>query len=333
MKPLSLIIYATGVFLLVVALTGAYFRQPRGADVIDYPWLPSAFLNRTTTPTQWNDLSSFELEVNCIINKTSSAPMIEYEKTIITEQRLRTIARSVFGMDAPERLEDYPLGGIVLRQGLESIRENSGGIWYYGDSHRGLAKLEDWNQTDVRRVAEYVIADLDPYWEYPTDAVMKSTFIGPTGWSSTTNLAGRVVEEGITEFSVRYGWFVRGVEVTRAGCSVCVAYNGDVLTAIYRKPAVRIVAEQQVTVTPEEALATFVAGWSINEILGAPRLKCPTPRNGTVIINDIRLVYYPLESPEGETIEALVYRIEYDILFEFEGMATSITSYEYEYAN
>jgi hypothetical protein len=329
---LSLVVYASTVFLLATTMAGVYFQKPQAVEVA-YTWLPAGFLNRTTTQTQWRDLTGFKLEINCVFNQTSSAPMITYSKSQMTEERLRTIAADVFGMEAPERLEDHPLGGIFLRQEQKNIRGGVGGIWYSVDSDRGFAKLEDWNQTEVRRVAEETISALEPYWESPTDAVRKFTSLGPSGWRSIISLTGEVIEEGITEFSVRYLWSVRGVEVSGNGCSVRASPDGKLFSTKYCKPLVQIIGEQPVTVTPEDALATFISGRSINRVIGAPRLKCPTPLNGTVVVNDISLIYYPLESPEGEVVEALVYRIEFDILYEFDGNPYTISTVEYEYAN
>ena len=332
MNKLNLVVYASAVLLLATTVAGVYFEKPQTVEVA-YTWLPAGFLNRTTTQTQWGDLTGFKLVVSDGFNHTSSAPMITYSESPMTEERLRTIAADVFGMDAPRR-DEHPLSDIFLMQGHQHIGDDAGGIWYATSSDRGFAKLEDWNQTEVRRIAEDVIADLEPYWEYPTDAVRRFSFIGPSGWHEETSLTGVVIESGITQFSVRYIWSVRGIEVSRNGCDVRVLPDGNVLSAKYRMPAVKIVGEQPVTVTPEDALAAFISGRSINSVIGAPRVMIyPTPVDGTVVANDVRLVFYPLESPEGEIIEALVYRIEFDILYEFEGIASTVTAVEYEYAN
>jgi hypothetical protein len=332
LNKLSLVVYASAVLLLATTVAGVYFQKPQTMEAT-YRWLPAGFLNRTTTPTQWGDMTGFKLVVSDGFNHTSSAPMITYSESPMTEQRLRTIAADVFGMDAPRR-DEHPLSDIFLIQGHQNIRDDAGGIWYSTSPYGGFAKLEDWNQTDVRRIAEDVIADLEPYWEYPTDAVRKLTSLGPSGWHEETSLTGVVIESGITEFSVRYLWSVRGIEVSRNGCDVRVLPDGNVLSAKYHMPAVKIVGEQPVTVAPEDALAAFISGRSINSVIGAPRVRIyPIPVDGTVVVNDARLVYYPLESPEGEVIEALVYRIEFDILYEFEGIASKVTAVEYEYAN
>ncbi len=324
MKPVNLLLYASAIFLMATAIAGAYFYDSESMGA-EYPWVPARFLNRTSTGTQWGDLTQFDVRVNCTMNHTASAPVISYRNTQMTEQELRTIAAEIFGMKSPELDSDDP-SDISLLQAHKEIRFYKQKIVYGAEVYEEPAVRGNWNETEVRRIADEVIGSLEPYWELPTDAVRRVSSIGPSGWENG--------DKWITSFSVLYTWSVQGIEVVGSGCSVTVNHRGWLERVAYTKPVVYVTGEQRVTVTPEEALAEFTGGRSINSVLGVPKLRCGTLDDGTVVIDDVRLVYYPIKSDEGDVAEVLVYRIEFRM---FEGESTDgepyLTSVEYEYAN
>lgn len=325
MNKLNLVVYASAVILLATTVAGVYFQKPQTMEAT-YRWLPAGFLNRTATQTQWGDLTRFTIKIECgLTGKTTSAPAISYKATPMAEEQLRTIAADVFGMKAPEKIDDNPLDGIWLKQTYEDIGLTGQRVMYMASTSKEPAEIQDWNLAEVRRIADEVIDSLEPYWGIPTDAVRRVSFVGPSAWQNS--------DKWITEFSTRYTWSVGGIDIVGNGCTVAVTNDGYVVVAVYDKPAVYVVGEQQVTVTPEEALANFTNGQSINRVLGAPRVKCIPPENATVVIKDVSPVYYPLKSPDGEVEEVLVYRIDFEIISEDSGHVSVLNSLEYEYAN
>ncbi|MCX6648208.1 MAG: hypothetical protein NTV61_02300 [Candidatus Bathyarchaeota archaeon] len=326
MKSINFVVYASVIFLLSITIAGAYFYEPKLQYTMP-PWVPAQFLNRTTTLTQWGDLTRYNITIDCdLSSRTTRAPVISYTDAPMTEEQLRTIAADLFGMNAPEKIDDNPPDGIWLKQTHRDIRLNGQRVVYMASALIEPFEIQDWDQAEVRRIADEVIASMEPYWGLPTDAIRRVSFIGPTAWHNS--------DKWIMEFSVRYVWSVQGIDIVGNGCTVSVSHTGDVVVAIYNEPAVYVVGEQRVTVTEEDAVAHFIKGQGINSVLGVPRMMCIPPETGSVVINDVGLVYYPLRSPDGDVEEVLVYRIEFEM---FSGQALGdesvLTAVEYEYAN
>ncbi len=319
MKLVKLAFYATSAFLLAVAISGAYFYEPLSRPVLP-TWLPTDFLTRSTTETQWGDLSGFGLVIDCAVNHTKSAPVINYGRDTITQRQFEDIALNILHVGRT----------ILAGNSGSTIRLEGQRLVYLGSRPSEGIPEGEWDPSRVRGAADDLMAKLEPYWAFETDAKMRADEMGPS--SETVSQEGRKV----VEYAVHYRWSVNGIDIERTNCYASMGTDYRVRYLIYGKPSVKVVGEQSVTVTPEQAIRTFVSGRGINDVfdLGLLMVIWPNPSQGTLTIDDIRLVYYPLVSQDGEVAEVLVYKISFTAEYEsrFEGRRT-VSSVVYEYAN
>jgi len=139
---------------------------------------------------------------------------------------------------------------------------------------------------------------------------MRVSEVEPAGLSSYTGSNGEPVEK-VVDFGVQYSWSIAGIDLEKCICGVDVNSNYGVCDVVYDEPAVKVVGEQRVRVSPEMAINAFLRGRCINGIIGATGPIYWPQWSGTLTIDDARLVYYPVKSPDGRVEEALVYKISY----------------------
>jgi hypothetical protein len=321
-KPLNLIIYASAILLISICAVGAINYKPL-PDVI-YPNYPDQIKNRTLSPSMWGDLNRFNLVVNCTLHQNiSSAPVISYRSIPITLDEAKLIAKGLYGMDNPEVLDSTPLFDIVLRQTYRLLSfDGLNKVSYYTDVFEDV--IHSWDEAEVRRITDGFVEALDPYLSYSTSAVRRASWVGPVHWRSIDGGSEDVIEVG-----VRYTWSVQGIDIQGDGGNVRVNASGEVSNSIVTKPAVRIVGEQQIVASPEDALNSFVKGWSANTALHIPSTRHTAPNNGTMVINGVRPVYYLYKYLVDSPIPILVYQIDATFIPDGGGEPVVFTDYQY----
>ena len=323
MKPLNIIIYASAIFLISTCVVGAINYRPL-PDTI-YPNYPERIQNRTLSQSMWGDLNRFNLVVNCTLHQNiTSASVIRYKNIPINLDKAKLIANGLYGMDNPEILDSTPLFDIVLRQTYRLLSfKGLNKVSYSGD-----VSFEDiiysWDEAKVRRITDEFIEALDPYLDYSTYALRRVSWVGPVHWRSIDDGPEKVVEVG-----VRYTWSVQGIDIIGDVGNVRINANGDVSSSIMTKPAVWIVGEQQIVATPEDALNSFIKGWSANTALNVPSTRHTVPNNGTMVINGVKPVYYLYKYLVDTPIPILVYQIDATFIPDGEGEPLVFTDYQY----
>ncbi len=289
--------------------------------------VPMEIIFRTNTPSQYGNLTQYKLVINCTLaDKLESAPAISCEYLPITPYAARMLAKDLFGMDSIN-YEESSTESTYLKQGNQAL-EFSGlsSITYHLLSYRAPV-IESWDEAWVRRYTDAFLEGFEPYWGFETDATRRFFWVGAVGWESPGDT------EHVIKVEARYVWSVQGIDIVGTESDIRVIADGKIVSAAVTKPVVKIIDQQRVTVTPEQALHNFLDGWDVNSVIGEHRKKPNKPVNGTLVIDSVKPVYYLVEVSDTQRVPVLVYQIHARILYEGEEGPDEIDLYDYQYVN
>jgi len=289
--------------------------------------LPAELASRTIKPSQYGNLTQYELVVNCTLDGgLDSAPVFTYGNVTITLDEARAFARGAFGFDAPN-YEESSADSVYLKQGKEALQfDGRNRITYSLLSYR-TPTFGEWNEAWAVGIADDFLDRFEPCWDFDTDAERKLVGVEVDAYASPGDT------ENVTKLEVQYIWGVGGVDVLGTEGYVRIKADGAVVKAEAVKPAVTITGRQSVTVTPAQAVQSLIDGWDVNTIIGVPDEKAEKPVNGTLVIEGVEPVYYLAKTPDSRRVPILLYQIHAKIIYELEDGIHEIDIYDYQYAN
>lgn len=245
----------------------------------------------------YGNLTQYNLILNCSLpEKLDSAPILVQYNVTTTETQAKEIARESFGLHNTTRDNTigYPSAIMLWSADGEKKHVNVCGlntILYSGSLINSMFQGSSINSTND--IANWLLTQLDKYWNFDTDAVRELTYVGPFGYTETYSFNGTLLSTSIDSYGVSYRYSVQGIPLVGNGADCWVeGSNDNIKNAELHFPVIKIAGQQEVTVSPSQALDNFLNG---NGIPGrfVPMAMVPEhPTNGNCTINRVRLVYY-----------------------------------------
>lgn len=311
---------------LSVLIGSAIILSPKPTKTGD----EDSILTETSGPL--GDLSNFNLTIECDFPKVpETAPKLRVEKIPISEEQAELIAKNVFGfekIDEIEEIKESPWEGLIIREDNRELMFFGLTDFFYDELHTEFVVVE-WSDEDVKAIADELLAELDEYWQFPTEVEVAFRGVYPAAISTYSD--GR---EEINMIGVIYEPKVSGISLYGPGADFCIGIaEGKVIEAELHKKAVTIVGNVSITVSPKEAIDKLLSGKSAQRALGFETLYGLLPKEGEVIIKRIELVYFA-DVWYKSTINylPLVYRIDGKIIGPIEGELVEKGFVEFEFA-
>ena len=284
MKPINTALIIVSV-ILVTTIAGSLYISNLSAD-------QTPPIVRTKTASTYGNLASYTLTFNYTIEKTpASTPILVQTNQPISDSLAEEIAVNVFGMTHAEIIDGGIPGGTWVKDSTKLLQFYGLNTIFYAEDRLNPI-VQDWDSAEIQEISDKVLDALSDYWKFETAAGLRLVRIGPFWERTMVSENGTITNVEVKSIGVIYRSSVNGIDIVGNGADFSLEIaEGRVIGVELRMPIVQVTGQQTIDVTPEEAVANFINGWSAAKDLGVASKTGLIPEEGECVIDSVKLVY------------------------------------------